>query len=141
MNVEHRTLNVQHRIRHTVNLKIGDAKRNRPSEYDSAESIEPESFNPKLTIEELVAGCDSLVLKSIKRSANNIRRSMLDVRCSLVSFSIRLDARCQRRRSCERFKITVIDGGWEWLPGKITVTGPTESIAAGSRCHNQDRVI
>ena len=44
-----------------------------------------ESFNPELTTEELVAGCGLLVLKSIKRSAINIRRSMLDVRCSMFN--------------------------------------------------------
>jgi hypothetical protein len=39
-------------------------------------------FDIRLTTEGFVAGCDLLVLKSIKRSAINIRRSMLDVRVS-----------------------------------------------------------
>ena len=55
--------------------------------FDSAESFDPESFNPEsfdpeLTTEGLVAGCDSLVLDSIKHGTINIRHSMLDVRCS-----------------------------------------------------------
>jgi hypothetical protein len=50
--------------------------------FNSAESFDPEFFNPGLTTEGLVSGCDSLVLDSIKRSAINIRRSMLEVRCS-----------------------------------------------------------
>ena len=36
------------------------------------ESFDPESFSSKLTTEELIAGCGSLVLKSIKRSVINI---------------------------------------------------------------------
>jgi len=36
------------------------------------ESFDPESFSSKLTTEGLVAGCGSLVLKSIKRSVINI---------------------------------------------------------------------
>ena len=82
MNVEHRTLNVQHPIMYSVNLKKGYAKQNHPARFDSAELFDPEFFSPVLTTEGLVAGCDSLVLDSIKRSAINIRRSMLDVRCS-----------------------------------------------------------
>ena len=59
MNVEHRTLNVQHPIMYSVDYKKGCAKQNHPLRF-----------------------CESVVLDSIKRSANNIRRSMLDVRCS-----------------------------------------------------------
>jgi hypothetical protein len=68
---------------YSVNLKKGCAKQNHPSRFDSAESFDPEFFNPELTTEGLVAGWVSLVLDSIKRSAINIRRSMLDVRCSM----------------------------------------------------------
>ena len=82
MNVEHRTSNVQHRIMNSANLIKDWAKRIYPSKFDSAESLGPESFNPELTTEGPVAGCDSLVLKSVKRSVINIQRSMLDVRCS-----------------------------------------------------------
>jgi hypothetical protein len=76
MNVEHRTLNVQHPIMYSVNLKKGYAKQNHPARFDSAELFDPEFFSPVLTTEGLVAGCDSLVLDSIKRSAINIRRSI-----------------------------------------------------------------
>ena len=44
----------------------------RNGEPDSAESFDPEFYNLLLTTEGLVAGCDSLVLKSIKRSVINI---------------------------------------------------------------------
>jgi len=73
---EHRTLNVQHRIMNSVNLKKTEQhaaqapalhERIFPSKFDSAES-----FAPKGTTEGLVAGCGSLVLKSIKRSVINI---------------------------------------------------------------------
>jgi len=61
---------------------------NFPPEFDSAESFDPEFFNQELTTEGLVAGCRSLVVKSIKRSVINIQRSMLGVRCSTFkSFS------------------------------------------------------
>jgi hypothetical protein len=48
-----------------------------PSKSDSSEL-----FGPEFMAKGLVTGCGSLVLKSIKRSVINIRRSMLDVRCS-----------------------------------------------------------
>ena len=41
-----------------------------------------ELFDLEFVSEGLVTGCGSLVLKSTKRSVINIRRSMLDVRCS-----------------------------------------------------------
>jgi len=50
------------------------------SKFDSTESFDPEFFNYELTTEGLVAGCGSLVLKSIRRSVINIQRSMLTVR-------------------------------------------------------------
>jgi len=62
MNIEHRTLNVQHRIMYSVNLIKDLAKRGYPSEF-----------------------CGALVLKSVKRSVINIGRSMLDVRCSMFN--------------------------------------------------------
>ena len=45
---------------------------------DRAQRFHPSIFDSA----ELVAGCGSFVLKSIKRSVINIGRSMLDVRCS-----------------------------------------------------------
>ena len=47
----------------SINLKKVWAKRIYPSKFDSAESFDPESFNPELTAEGLVAGCGPLVLK------------------------------------------------------------------------------
>ncbi len=93
MNVEHRTLNVQRRIKYSVNLikdsvsllqRNGYEGRQRiyTSNLDSAMSFDPEFFNYELTTEGLDKGCGSLVIKSIKRSVINIRRSMLGVRCS-----------------------------------------------------------
>jgi len=74
---------------YAVNLKKDLAKRKQPSEFDSTESFDPEFFNQELTTEGLAAGCGSLVSKSIMRSVINIRRSMLDVRCStLNSFTV-----------------------------------------------------
>ena len=69
---ERRTSNVQHRIMNSANLIKDWAKRINPSKFDSAESLDPESFNAELTTEGPVAGCDSLVLKSVKRSVINI---------------------------------------------------------------------
>jgi len=45
-------------------------------------ALRERSYPSKFDSTELVAGCGSLVLKSIKRSVINIGRSMLDVRCS-----------------------------------------------------------
>jgi hypothetical protein len=59
-----------------------------PSKFDSAQPFDPESFGPEITAEGLVAGCGSLVLKSIKRSVINIQHSMLDVRCSMFIFLV-----------------------------------------------------
>ncbi len=52
--------------------------------FDSTGSFDPESFNPELTTDGLVAShgsvfCGSLVLESIRRSVINIQRSMFDV--------------------------------------------------------------
>ena len=98
MNIEHRTLNVQHRIMYsacreprgrTINLiKTGQSKsilRNSislPFDRLRHRARRGELFGPEVITEGLVAGCSSLILKSIKRSVINIQRSMLDVRCS-----------------------------------------------------------
>jgi hypothetical protein len=47
-----------------------------------APALHERSYSSKFDSTELVAGCGSLVLKSIKRSVINIGRSMLDVQCS-----------------------------------------------------------
>ena len=81
MNIEHRTLNVQHRIMNSVNLK--------------------KTEQSETTLRNLSAFggfCDSLVLKSIKRSVINIGRSMLDVRCSTFNlFTIPVSRNLMRR--------------------------------------------
>jgi hypothetical protein len=46
------------------------------------EALHERSYPSKFDSTELVAGCGSLVLKSIKRSVINIGRWMLDVQCS-----------------------------------------------------------
>jgi hypothetical protein len=51
--------------------------------------------SPELTTEGLVAGCGSLVLKSIKRSAINIGRSMFDVQSVYCSGQAEFHARFQ----------------------------------------------
>ena len=105
MNIEHRTLNVQHRIMYsacreplcrTVNLKKkteqSEATLRNPTRLPSTSSgpehIEGShstlSSRPKGSSQAAVFRShlqrDSLVLKSIKRSVINIGRSMLDVR-------------------------------------------------------------
>jgi len=47
----------------TINLKKDRAKLIYPSKFDLAESFDPESFDPELTTEGLVAGYGSLVLR------------------------------------------------------------------------------
>ena len=93
MNVEHRTLNVQHRIMNSISLK--KTEQSNSSKFDSAESFDPEFFNSELTTEGLIAGCGSVfyslfVLKSLKRSLRLVgvvaptpRRasSIFDVQC------------------------------------------------------------
>jgi hypothetical protein len=74
MNIEHRTLNVQHRIMNSVNIKKTEQhaaqapalhERIYPSEFDSAEPFDPASFDPGLTAEGLVAGCGSVFCGSL----------------------------------------------------------------------------
>jgi hypothetical protein len=83
MNIEHRTLNVQHRIMYSVYI-IKKTER-------SDSTLRHSTFDILRFCGSLFSGsavfrsrlkCNSLVLKSIKRSVINIRRSMLDVRCS-----------------------------------------------------------
>ena len=77
MNIEHRTLNVQHRILYSVNLKIkrlNNPRRTLRAGDSGAPGLHGRIFPSKF--------CGSLVLKSIKRSVINIQRSMLNVRCS-----------------------------------------------------------
>ena len=78
-NVEHRTLNVQHRIMYSVNLK------KRLSKSTSPDWLRRPRAN--MLFETFPPGgiCGSLVLRSIKRSVVNIQRSMFDVRCSTFS--------------------------------------------------------
>ena len=45
-------------------------------------ALHERNYSSKLDSAELVAGCGSFVIKSIKRSVINIQRSMLGVRCS-----------------------------------------------------------
>ena len=73
MNIEHRTLNVQHRIMNSVNLE----------KTEQSESTLRNSTVQYSAVFRSLLQRDSLVLKSIKRSVINIRRSMLDVRCSM----------------------------------------------------------
>ena len=68
MNIEHRTLNVQHRIMSSVNLKKTE-----------------QSKSTLWNLSALGGFCGSLVLRSIKRSVINIGCSMFDVRCSIFS--------------------------------------------------------
>ena len=63
-------------------FKKAAQSKNHPSRFDSAEWFDPEFMTEGLTTEGLVAGCGLPVLKSIKRSVINTRRSMLGVRCS-----------------------------------------------------------
>ena len=83
MNIEHRTLNVQHRIMYSVYF-IKKTER-------SDSTLRHSTFDILRFCGSLFSGSavfrsrlqrDSLVLKSIKRSVINIRCSMLDVRCS-----------------------------------------------------------
>ena len=66
MNIEHRTLNAQRRIMHSVYLKMTEQhaaqapalrERNHPSKFHSAER-----FGRELRVERLVAGCGSLLI-------------------------------------------------------------------------------
>jgi NAD-dependent SIR2 family protein deacetylase len=59
-------------------FKKGKVSLLRLSGYEGRELIYTSNFDSA----ELVAGCGSLVIKSIKRSVINIQHSMLDVRCS-----------------------------------------------------------
>ena len=76
MNVEHRTLNVQHRIMYSVNFKKTEQA------YSAKEAMKAKSESTFRNLSAFGGFCGSLVLKSIKRSVINIQCSMLDVRCS-----------------------------------------------------------
>ncbi len=82
MNIEHRTLNVQHRIMYSANLKKILSKANLPNKIllslDHVFSVIQYSAVFRSRLQR-----DSLVLKSIKRSVINIGRSMFDVRRSM----------------------------------------------------------
>ncbi len=65
MNIEHRTLNVQHRIMYSVDLKKTE------QHATQALALRERSYPSKF--------CGSLVLKSIKRCVINIGRSMFNV--------------------------------------------------------------
>ena len=94
MNVEHRTLNVQHRIMNSVYLKKTE------QHAAQAPALHERISSSKFGSTESVAGCgsvfcDSLVLRSIKRSLRLVgvvaptpRRapSIFDVRCSTFFF-------------------------------------------------------
>ena len=108
MNVEHRTLNVQHRIRYSVNLKteqyestprystrllltgsspeLAEGRRSILSYSIMSPSVVSSGLNTQgLTTHNRGARRRFRFVcfkKSIKRSVINIRRSMLDVRCS-----------------------------------------------------------
>ncbi len=69
-NAQHRTLNVQRRIRYSINLKIKQSKPATPKWLQNLQGIYTSIFS------------GSLVIQSIKRSVIHIQRSMLDVRCS-----------------------------------------------------------
>jgi hypothetical protein len=87
-NVEHRTLNVQRRMRNSINLKkIEHHEAQVPARHERilASNFEmAELFDPEFMTEGHVINCGSVVInvKSTKRSAILIRRSMLGVRCS-----------------------------------------------------------
>jgi hypothetical protein len=95
MNIEHRTLNVQHRIMNSVHYKITECinftLRNLSALQDSV------VFKSSLQR-------DSLVLKTIKRSVINIRRSMLDVQCST-------------------FNLFIVSARRNFIQGKVGVSG------------------
>jgi hypothetical protein len=103
MNIEHRTLNVQHRMRNSVNLKKRQSntrrKRLRLRPVSLREAYGLEALRERIYPSKFYGSvfCDSLVLKQIKRSVINIRRSMLGVRCSTFNlFAV------QARRSFTR---------------------------------------
>jgi hypothetical protein len=80
LNVEHRTLNVQHRILYSVNFEKTE------QHAAQAPALRERIHDSKFPVFRSRLQRDSLVLKSIKRSVINIRRSMLKVRCSTFIF-------------------------------------------------------
>ena len=79
MNIEHRTLNVQHPIMYSVNLKNAmQAYSAEPRGYQGQERFYPSKFSVfRSSLQR-----DSFASISKKHSVINIRRSMFDVRCS-----------------------------------------------------------
>ena len=75
MNVEHRTLNAQHRIMNSNDLKNAEQR-------ELVRLLQAQTPNAS---RDTFAGCGSFILKQMKRSAINIRRSMFDVRCSMFN--------------------------------------------------------
>jgi hypothetical protein len=87
-NIEHRTFNVQRRMRNSINLKKNEHHEAQvPAQHERtlASNFEmTELFDLEFMTEGHVINCGSVVInvKSTKRSAILIRRSMLGVRCS-----------------------------------------------------------
>ena len=110
MNVEHRTLNVQHRIMNSINLK--------------------KTEQSKLTLRNPAVRCSALVCFKIDKaqrhqySTFNVGRSMLDVQCSMFNqFNVPIKPSFTRgflHRHIETFGIT----------GKLHVTLPFDRICA-----------
>ena len=88
MNIEHRTLNVQHRIMNSVNLRkrLSNIRRTHRASAGAAgaPALHERIYTSKLSVFRSRLQSGSLVLKSIKRSVINIGRSMLDVGRSML---------------------------------------------------------
>jgi hypothetical protein len=101
MNIEHRTLNVEHRILYSVYSK--------KTEQHTAPALRGRTYRSKFY--------DSFVIKSIKRSVINIRCSMLTVRLRWVGRSM-LTVRLRRvRRSF--FSLSRIGGVLSEVSGEM----------------------